>query len=90
MTTSAARQANIRTQAGNRPFIPAAWMRFSQTHNIVKLNIWEHNSNWNWDVKSSNAENYTVRRLREDWPDAAVCRRKKRADDLSAPLSTSG
>jgi hypothetical protein len=44
MTAGAAFEANIRTQAGNIPLVPAAWMWFAQAHSIVKLKVWEHNS----------------------------------------------
>ena len=42
MSTSAALQADIRAQAGNKPFVAATRMRFAQSHDIVELQIRKH------------------------------------------------
>jgi hypothetical protein len=42
MSAGAAFQANIRTQTGNIPFMPAAGMGFAHSHDVVQLQIRKH------------------------------------------------
>ncbi len=42
MPAGATLQADIRAQAGHRPLVTAAWMRFAQTDDIVELQVGEH------------------------------------------------
>jgi len=42
-TAAFALQADIGSQAGDCPFVRAAWMRFAHTHNIFELQVWQHN-----------------------------------------------
>jgi hypothetical protein len=42
MAAGAALQANIRTQAGNKPFVSAAGMRLPQADDVVELQVREH------------------------------------------------
>jgi len=44
VTAGAAFQANICAQTGDIPFIPAAWVRLTQTDNVVELQVREHDS----------------------------------------------